>query len=112
MCQGRGIGGEATTYRAVGGSAWDHPAEASERIFREGVDRTLTLVYFRGMTAAPTTSEITAPVRLRPSTKGRIERLKLHRRETMDDVVTRLLDQAERLNVRPGKRESAAETGK
>ena len=48
----------------------------------------------------------TVPVRLRPSTKARLDLIKVHRRETVDDVVARLLDLVD-MYVRPGKRESA-----
>jgi hypothetical protein len=43
----------------------------------------------------------TTPVRIRPETKARIEAAKEHRRETLDDVLTRLLDE---------RRESRKET--
>jgi len=41
-------------------------------------------------------TEMTAPVRLRPSTVERIKALKVYPRETMDDTVARLLDEREK----------------
>lgn len=38
---------------------------------------------------------LTAPIKIRPETKDRLEASKVYPRETIDDVVTRLLDEHE-----------------
>ena len=40
-------------------------------------------------------TELTAPIKIRPVTKAAIEARKVHHRETIDEVLTRLLDERE-----------------
>lgn len=39
---------------------------------------------------------MTAPIKIRPETKARIEALKVYPRETIDDVIQRLIDERQR----------------
>lgn len=45
---------------------------------------------------------MTAPIRIRPETREKIERLKSHPRDTLDDVLTVALEELEK--VRKAKR--------
>lgn len=53
-----------------------------------------------------TSATLTTPIKIRPETKARIEASKQYPRETIDDVVTRLLDEREARNAATDRRAS------